>query len=242
MTPEKLELAYSEVTVPSTDGVQLKAWKIPAEKPSKSKIAVLQFHGNAENRSTHFLSVAWLAKEGVDVVAFDYRGYNGSSGEPSRKGLVDDGKAMLQWFEKQYPDSKRYIIGQSLGGAVAITALAKSQVNVNGLILESTFASYRGIARTILARTWIFWPFQWLPWLVLSGDEDPEDYVGEIKVPILVYHDRHDPVVPFEAGEKLYEKIPKSQLSFRPFDGNKHTHAFASDRESEIRALLQFIN
>jgi hypothetical protein len=242
LTPKKIDLEYLETTVPSSDGVQLQAWKIPAENPPKHKTAIIQFHGNAENRSTHFLSVAWLAPRGVDVVVFDYRGYDGSTGTPSRHGVVEDGVAMLKWFQREYPNSRRFVIGQSLGGAVAITSLAKSGAKIDGLILESTFSSYRGVARQVLARHWLTWPFQWLPWILLSGDEDPEDYINQIKVPILAYHDRRDPVVPYAAGESLYQKLPSDQITLRSFDGNKHTQAFASDRKDEIDALLKFLN
>ena len=241
-TPKNINLTFEEAPVQSSDGVILKAWKIHAVNPQKKRTAIIQFHGNAENRSTHFLSVAWLAGQGVDVITFDYRGYDGSTGSPSRSGLIDDGVAILRWFEQEYETSRRFVIGQSLGGAVAVTALAKSDVKIDGLVLESTFASYRGVARSILSRYWILWPFQWLPWILLSGDEDPEDYIKGLKIPILAFHDRDDRVVPYEAGLRLYRKIPPEQLTMRSFDGNQHSRAFATERDEELRALMKFID
>lgn len=241
LTPEKVELLYEELTIPITEDVTLHGWHIkPAQKAPKP-VTVLQFHGNAENRSTHFLSVAWLANYGADIIVFDYRGYNGSTGTPSRSGLVEDGIAMLKWFEKNYPSGRRFVIGQSLGGAVAVTALAKSNAKIDGLILESTFHSYRGVARMKLSSFWLLWPFQWLPWILLSGDEDPIDYTSQISTPILAFHDRHDPVVPFEAGEKLYKKFHERQLTLFTMDGSLHTGAFIEDREESRKRALTFL-
>ena len=49
--------------------------------PSKSKKVwgvLWQFHGNAQNLSSHYGSVIWAIQAGLDVVTFDYRGYGQS--------------------------------------------------------------------------------------------------------------------------------------------------------------------
>ena len=240
-TPDKVTLSYREVTIPVDQDVTLKAWHIYGQNKLPAPVAVLQFHGNAENRSTHFFAVAWLAKAGADVVAVDYRGYDGSTGEPSRSGLVDDGVAALKWFEREFPNSRRYVIGQSLGGAVALPAIVKSGVKLDGVILESTFHSYRGIARIKLASRWLTWPFQWLPWIVLSGDEDPEDVASQLKIPALVFHDRHDPVVEYESGAILYAKLPAATTRVFVNDGNRHAAAFSKDRPDYRQETLRFL-
>ena len=241
ITPEKVNLSFTEIRIPVDEDVTLHAWKINPARKINDRVAVIQFHGNAENRSTHFLSVAWLADYGADVIAFDYRGYNGSTGSPSRSGLVDDGVAMLKWFEKNYPNSRRFVVGQSLGGAVAVTALAKSKTKIDGLILESTFHSYRGIARMKLTSAWLFWPFQWIPWLLLSGDEDPVDYATEISSPVLAFHDRNDPVVPYASGLKLYSAFPRTLMTLHTNEGERHTGAFLEERKDSRKSALKFM-
>ncbi len=241
MTPDKVHLAYTEVMIPVNAKVTLNAWHIMPTAPKARLVAVMQFHGNAENRSTHFRSVAWLAEAGVDVVTFDYRGYDGSTGTPSRSGLIEDGVAALKWFEQKFPDHKRFVIGQSLGGAVSIPSIVKSGVKLDGIVLESTFHSYRGIARMKMASAWLFWPFQWLPWILLSGDEDPIDVASQIMVPVLGFHDRYDPVVPLEAGKLLYDALPDATTRILISDGNFHVGAFNEDRSDARQAVLKFI-
>jgi fermentation-respiration switch protein FrsA (DUF1100 family) len=239
LTPNQAKLHFREIQI-NSGNERILGWHIdPVGAPKK--VAVLQFHGNAENRSTHFLSLVWLAQQGVDVIVFDYRGYDGSTGVPSRDGLVEDGVAALNWFAREFPGHRRYVIGQSLGGAVAIPALARTNAQFDGLILESTFATYRGIARRKLAGVWLTWPFQWLPWVLLSGNQNPIDFSGKVTVPVLAFHDRHDPVVPYESGMELYQAFPSHQVQIQTIEGELHAAAFADARSTNKEIALQFM-
>jgi hypothetical protein len=54
---------------------------------------------------------------------------------------------------------------------------------------ESTFASYRGIAREKLANFWLTWPLQVpLSWAV-DDDYSPVDAIGRVSpIPVLIIH------------------------------------------------------
>lgn len=244
--PSELKLNYEEVEIKSTDDVVLKAWKIPALQKEKAKTVILQLHGNAENRSTHFISVVWVVEHGIDLVSVDYRGYNGSTGQASRGGLVDDVMSAIDWLAKNYPDSKRVIVAQSIGGSVAIPALAKifekeGSYKIDGLVIESSFHSYRGIARMKLASVWLLWPLQWLPWILLSGTEDPIDYAEKVSLPLLIFHDKKDPVVPYESGEALYTRLPGGLKSLVNLDEGQHSAAFYNPQGVPRQQLLHFV-
>lgn len=241
--PTDFNLKFSEQQIETADHETLKAWILPA-KENPQGIVVLQFHGNAENRSTHFFSAAWLVMHGVDVVIFDYRGYDGSSGEPSRNGLVTDGEAVFAWLSKHFPSHKKFILAQSLGGAVAIAALAKPgmQEHFSGLILESTFHSYRGIARMKMASSWLFWLFQWMPYVLLTGDANPIDAAPSIHLPVLAFHAKQDTVVEFDSGKILYDELAKTtKVQFYPIEGNKHVGAFADPEGFGREKMLKFL-
>lgn len=57
---------------------------------AEANATVLFLHGNAENISTHFRSIAWMPAEGFNVLALDYRGYGASAGTPSLEGMQLD--------------------------------------------------------------------------------------------------------------------------------------------------------
>ena len=80
--PEKLRLNYEEFYINGIDKNKIHAWLFPA--PSGKPLAtVVQFHGNAENMSSHYISLVWLLKHNFEIFTFDYRGYGRSLGEPS---------------------------------------------------------------------------------------------------------------------------------------------------------------
>ena len=75
--------------IPSFDQTPLSAWYFSAPK-QPAKALVVQFHGNAENMTTHYQSVYWLTAEGFDLITFDYRGYGSSPGDPSMTDVLKD--------------------------------------------------------------------------------------------------------------------------------------------------------
>ncbi len=203
-SPKKFGKTFSVINLETEDKEVLKVWHIPPEMNSST--VIIQFHGNAENMSTHFLNVLWLVDAGFDLVTFDYRGYGKSTGKPSRSGLIVDGKAVLKWAATTFPGKNIIVIGQSLGGAVAVPVIAESLIpNLKLLIVESSFDSYRSIAQEKLSSTWITWPFQWLPYLLISSEFNPIDYILKIKTPVIIAHSALDQVVSFAAAKNLFE-------------------------------------
>lgn len=183
-------------------------------KGNSCKGKVIQFHGNAQNLTAHAPLVAWLAVHGYDVIAFDYRGYGLSTGSPSQGGLVEDGRAVLTAASQMAPDcAKTFVIGQSLGGAVAVPAIAlwkgqrEGKGNVDGLIIDSSFPSYRRIARSKLAGNWVTWPLSWPLSFLVSDNLALKDFIGQVQSPILVIHSRRDAIIPFEFGREIFDSI-----------------------------------
>ena len=124
--PETIGLDYEDIDFASADGTRLHGWFFEAQ--SERLGSVLLLHGNAENISTHFASVAWLPEVGFDAFVFDYRGYGRSEGVPTLEGLHQDAVAALDWLIAMpgiEPENVA-VFGQSLGGAVALSTIAAS--------------------------------------------------------------------------------------------------------------------
>jgi uncharacterized protein len=238
LTPNKVGLEYEEFYITTSDAHKLAAWKISGKEPKIGSI--LHFHGNAQNMSTHFLHMAWLAQFGVDVITFDYRGYGKSEGSPNREGLIKDGRAAIRHMNKL--SEPRIIVAQSLGGAVAVPALTFEHQSVfSGLVIDSSFASYRGITQEKLASFWLSWPLQWpLSWLV-SDAYSAVDYASKINIPTVVIHGDRDGVVPFTQGKQLYTALGSSDKSFWHVKNGAHIRAFALPTSQYRPKLLNFI-
>ena len=242
--PKKLGLAPQQMVIEVSAEIRLAAWFFAAEAPVKG--TVLQFHGNGQNMTSHYILVAWLAQQGYNVLVFDYRGYGESTGKANQEGLYQDGLKALEvaflQHQKLAPQGKFIVIGQSLGGAVALRALEdfaqKDQVNL--LVLDSTFTSYQKVARKVLAGHWLTWLISPLAHVLVSDKYSAENAARTISVPILVIHAKHDPVVPFSFGEELAKTV-KNPQGFWILPGYGHTDAFYSAQSPYRNQFLQLL-
>ena len=215
------------------------------EKDSVKGLFV-QFHGNAQNLTTHFIGLIWVIERGYDLVVFDYSGYGNSEGFPERRQLVDDGLVTLEHIWQNYPASHKefYAVGQSLGGAVLTPTLAEwdKSDSVDLIVIDASFHSYRSIANSVLSRQWWTWWMQPLTWVLVSDAYAPEDYYNEIKdMPMIVTHCKEDKVIPFEFGEAVYSKS-KSNKKFLPFEGCRHIDAISRHRKENQNLLFDTID
>ena len=168
--PTRFGLSPQEVSFKSKEGAELSGWYFASTKAGPSLGTVIQFHGNGENMTSHYLSLAWLLREGYNLFTFDYQGSGKSKGSPSQRQVYFDALSALDqaWQFHQKSGAKKFIVyGQSLGSAVVARALPdwEHHDQVNLLVMDSSFYSYRTIARRILARQWVTWIVSPLGWL-----------------------------------------------------------------------------
>jgi len=220
-TPEKHGLKYESVTFKSKDGTKLHGWFVPAV--GKAIATVIHFHGNAQNLSSHFSFVRWLPEKGFNLFVFDYRGYGKSEGKPDREGVHEDGVAALNYIRarKDIDPDKLFVFGQSLGGAVAIRAIADAGASgIRAVVLESTFDSYTAIAKEKAPDL--------LASLFISDKLSPDDVIADLSpVPMLFIHGTSDRIVPYARGKRLFDlaKEPKELWTIK---NGRHTEAFTT--------------
>lgn len=238
--PPQFGLRSQDVFFKSRDGTQLTGWFLPAQGQTRGTI--VYFHGNGANITNHLLQVRWLPPAGYSVLLWDYRGYGVSSGEPSREGLIEDGVAAIDYVRTRSDvDPQRLVVlGQSLGGAVAISALARAGTKgVRALVVEGGFGSYRDEVRTFMNAHWFTWPFQYpVAWLFFSDDHRPYDALPKLaSVPFLVITSTGDQTVPLVNGKRLFHAFPGPDKTLWVVKGMPHVTAFVSD-DSPWRARL----
>ena len=205
---------------------------------------MIHFHGNAQNLSAHFSYIDWLPASGYNLFVFDYRGYGWSEGRPSRAGAVKDSRAALRHVLAR-PSSETgpiYVLGQSLGGALALAALSKEpHEQICAVAIDSAFSSYRAVVREKMALMPVVKYFRHpLSWLVILDRFKPARAIAHLDgTPVLILHGTEDQVVSFQHAEKLYQAAEGPKLLVTVPDG-RHTDALGRRREQFSQTLLEF--
>ncbi|HEU4400431.1 MAG TPA: alpha/beta hydrolase, partial [Actinomycetota bacterium] len=154
--------AAEEVSFPTEDGLRLAGWFVPAAgSPGRRSReprspAVLVCNGNAGNRSLRAPLAAALARAGLAVLLFDYRGYAANPGRPTEAGLAADARAALAYLaaRPEVDPARLVYFGESLGAAVALRLAVERPPAA--LVLRSPFASLVEVGR------------RYYPWLPVS--------------------------------------------------------------------------
>ena len=122
-TPAAVGLAYEDVRLRTSDGVEIAGWWVPGD----SLRAVLFFHGNAGNISGRLPTLRLFHELGFGTLIIDYRGYGNSGGRPTEQGTYRDAEAAWRWLTETQgiPPERIAVFGRSLGGAVAAHATAR---------------------------------------------------------------------------------------------------------------------
>ncbi len=241
--PSSAGIVYEEVGFDAEDGTRLHGWFLPSRLPD-ADATVLFLYGNAENKSTHIASVYWLPEHGFNVLLFDYRGYGGSGGRPTLPGLHEDIDAALRYLlSRPEPSSQRIIVfGQSLGGSLALTAIAESpwRSHIEGVIVEGAFSGYRRIAREKLGSFWLTRPLAWPFSLTISDRYRPVESAAMISpIPLLLVYAAGDEIVPVHHGDLLYEAAESPKWLWK-IDGIAHITAFVDEgRREEMVSLIR---
>ena len=191
----------------TADGERLHAlWRPPAPGCG----VVVSFHGNGSRPEPHaerFAADPWDAA-GWCLLAPAYRGYPGSTGEPSEDGLIRDGLAAVAAVAERAPGAPILLHGHSLGAAVAV-AVAERMPAI-GLYLEAPFDSMTHTVRlhVPLAPSWLL----------------RDTYRSDLRIragttPVLIVQGRDDMVVPAKLALLLARAAgPRARVELVPGD------------------------
>ncbi len=127
---------FEDETFVTRDGLRLTTQIWRAETPNA---VVIGLHGMNEYANAFAMPGTWLAERGMTLYAYDQRGFGRSPGRglwPGAKAMAQDVEDMVALVHSRHSDLPIYLMGVSMGGAVALATLARSDdLDVNGLIL-----------------------------------------------------------------------------------------------------------
>jgi uncharacterized protein len=194
--------------------------------------AVLVCNGNGGNRSMRAPLAAALARMGLHVLLFDYRGYGGNPGHPSEDGLAADARAALDHLaaRPEVDPARLVYYGESLGAAVALRLATERPPAA--LVLRSPFASLAEVGR-------LHYPL--LPVSLLLRDRyESAALAGRLTAPLLVVAGGRDQIIPAGHSRRLFAAAsqPKRLAVLDGADHNDHDLLAGPWLLAELRRFL----
>ena len=210
-TPDIAGVDIHDVAIHTPDGQTLEGWYLP---PQAGKPVFLYLHGQGGTLEMGKWRYIRMHKEGVGFLALSYRGYSGSTGTPTEKGLFIDGLAGYDWLKAQgFRDQDIVIHGHSLGTGVA--TYVATQRPARALILEAPFTA----ASDVAAERYPFVPVG----LLMHDKFLSRERIKAVHMPLLIIHGERDKIIPFAEGQRLFDLANQPKTFVRMPNSNHNT-------------------
>jgi pimeloyl-ACP methyl ester carboxylesterase len=182
ITPASQNIRFDEIHFDFTEtgAPKLYGWWIPADPGSHwGSSAVLYLHGAEGSLSNTVPDLAALHSLGINVFAFDYRGFGRSAGiRPGERRMIEDTTAAWQYLtQTRHLDPKSIVIyGSGVGASLAAELAA--QHNPAGIVLSGPSEPARQIiaqdARSKILPLWLLLTEQFDPTEALRSSASPK--------------------------------------------------------------------
>ncbi len=220
-TPE-VNSTQAEAIWLDTQQQRLKLWKLH-QQPH----AIIYFGGNAEAIEENITNFD-QAFAGHTVYLANYRGYGGSSGNPSEQALFDDALAIYDAISTQYQSIS--VIGRSLGSGVAV--YLATQRKIDKLVLITPYDSVKNVAQS----HYPVFPVNWL----LKDRFDSLSRASQLTQPILILLAEQDNTVPRKHSEALIKALNPELIQVEVIA--RSDHGSISSRRQYLDSLRRFLH
>ncbi len=201
--PQPPAIAGMERLWLETGSDRVEAWFLPGagHHPERRQPLLVVFHGNGEVIDFLPEQMAGARGLGMGVLLVEYPGFGRSGGAPSEARITATAVAAFDTAARRHDvDPSRIVVfGRSLGGGAAC-ALARRQP-VRAVILQSPFTSVRAFSRQFL-----------LPGFLVRDRFDNRAALKQFQGPVLIFHGRHDDIIPFRHGQELARTARSARL------------------------------
>ena len=205
-------------------GEKVIVWHVPSKG---DRPVVLFFHGNGDFLAGRVPRFRALTADGTGLVALSYRGYGGSSGLPSERGLLADAASAHRFTAAKYEATRIVLWGFSLGTGPAVATAAAHPVGK--VVLEAPYTSTADVAASMMPIV----PVRWL----MRDQFRSDTRIGGVTAPLLVMHGARDQAIAVRFGERLFE-LANQPKRFVRFPEGGHDNL---DAHGATEVALQFM-
>lgn len=244
--PDAVGLAYTAVDVDTADGAHLKVWWLP--NPKKSKRTILLVPDGTGNMGDNLDRVAALEKLGYNVVAFDYRGFGGSSAFEMNPNLyfyphfVDDVSSMITWTSIK-AGGPIDLMGWGFGAGLGL-GIGWLREDVRRIVADGPFSSIDALEKVFERRD----PSPEVPFAgydkmfepIYALDGPPHIAADSEKAVLLIGSLDDDVCTPADLAA-LRMKQPQVTRPVVVVPNPEHKDTFDADRDAYLAAVSAFL-
>ncbi len=200
---------FTEAGFIAADGqvLPLRKWLPTGDRGREVKAVILALHGfNDYSNAFDGAGEAW-ARHGIATFAYDQRGFGAAPNRgfwAGRTALAADAATAAQILRRLYPRIPLYLLGESMGGAVAVVAMTGESgtpvPDVDGIILTAP-AVWGRATMGLLPRLALWAGVRLMPGLTLSGrgiEIRPSDNIAMLRAlardPLVIHETRIDAI------------------------------------------------
>jgi pimeloyl-ACP methyl ester carboxylesterase len=181
-------------------------------QPSKGAVLITYGNGSSAVGCAHYVNHIQEAAA-LDVFILEYPVYQDRPGKPTQDSLF---QAADEAFQALPANSPIYLVGESLGTAVACHLAGTYPNRISGIILISPFNNLKDVAQSHI----VIYPAKWLLRDHFASDENLRNYHGKVGIAV----DGRDFTVPERFGRRLFDG----------YDGPKKLWEFPKGHHIEI--------
>ncbi len=249
--PENYGLSAKSLFIQTPDSLQLSALIVNSNTDTTLATVVL-LHGISACKEVELERAKLLADAGYASLLLDLRAHGQSEGEYCTFGYHEknDLRAVADTLEKLFPRRPMAIWGASLGGAVALQAMAVEPRYSFGLV-ESTFDEFDKVAMEYGADWFFGMRSKWLTDRVINksgriahfepDSVKPVIAAAQIDRPILFIHGDKDARIPMWFGERNYLASPSTGKRWYKVPGAGHNNLWKIAGDSMKQEVLLFL-
>lgn len=238
--PAREGIAYSDVRLTTSDGVELAAWYTPPQ----NGVVVLSAHGFPGHRvaGVHAL----FARHGYGVLSWDMRAQGESGGATCTMGFneVYDAQAALEYALAQPGVEHVYAYGQSMG-AVTVIRAAAVEPRIEAVVADSAFYNLRAMSQNVMdiplaGPLTIF--FAELEAGIDTNQVSAVAVIGQLAPrPVFIIQGDADELIPLDSGRRLFDAAGEPrQLWLAP--GAPHVGVMSLFPEEYERRVIAFFD
>jgi dipeptidyl aminopeptidase/acylaminoacyl peptidase len=213
---------------------------------------IIYVHGRSANRMEMAPLARAMFKQGYNAVLWDSKSRRISYG-PKEIEQVRKIVAFVR-NDPHVLTNEIYIVGFSLGGAIAIGAAAvDTEHHIRGIVADSPYADLRNSASRYVTAFGaipkvVAWPAQTIAFATARSlheiefeSRNPADWAVRVSCPVLLIHGKSDKRIPHTNSEQILERLHTDKELWL-VEGAGHTRAFSKFSAEYVRRVREFLN